>query len=291
MLSKCYQFIPIKMNRFKFLILIFFYFNGCSNKADPFVWINTLPEPWTLSEAEFESFLPQFQEKFPNYHDRIKALNLWRVGTPYGLFCLGEESGQDTDPIIRNDSSDCTVHVLTTLAFAESFSWQHARDVMVDIHYKMDKEGRKKPTFESRWHFTSDRLLHHPQTQQITQTIAKDSELETIQIELNRKESGDEFLKLDWTSQETIQFLPIEKVKKNHLDKLPTVCGVAFVKRSYFKMGIVIAHEGYFIDQSNLIHASSEFGETVNVDFMNYLYKEDGTPRFDGVMFYSIHPS
>ena len=61
------------------------------------------------------------------------------------------------------------------------------------------------------------------------------------------------------------------------------------VKKSYFKMGIVIAHEGYLIDQTNLIHASSEFGKTVNVNFLDYLFK-DGEPRFDGVMFYKINP-
>ena len=71
---------------------------------------------------------------------------------------------------------------------------------------------------------------------------------------------------------------------------LPSVCGIAFVKWSYFKMGIVIAHEGYLIDNTNLIHASSQFGKTVNADFMDYLYR-DGKPRFDGIMIYKIEPS
>ena len=57
-----------------------------------------------------------------------------------------------------------------------------------------------------------------------------------------------------------IYFIPSEKINENILLKLPQVCGVAFVKREYFKLGIVIAHEGYLIDQTNLIHASSEFG-------------------------------
>ena len=54
-------------------------------------------------------------------------------------------------------------------------------------------------------------------------------------------------------------------------------------------MGIVIAHEGYLIDQEHLIHASSEHNKTVNVDFMDYLLK-DGKPRFDGIMVYKIQP-
>ena len=54
-------------------------------------------------------------------------------------------------------------------------------------------------------------------------------------------------------------------------------------------MGIVIAHEGYLIDNTNLIHASSEFGKTVNVNFLDYLLKDE-EPKIDGVMFYKINP-
>ena len=273
----------------KYIFVISFLITSCTTQADPFKWVDTIPDPWLLSETEFEFYLPQFHERFPNYHDRMKALNLWRVGTPYGLFCLGEESGKDNDPLLRADSSDCTVHVLTTLAFAESFTWQNARDAMVDIHYKMDENGEKKPTYISRWHYTSDRLLHHDRTVDITSSVAHENDLEKVEIELNKKQDGSEFLDLNWSSNETIQFIPTVNITENILLNLPAVSGVAFVKKSYFKMGIVIAHEGYLIDQTNLIHASSEHNKTVNVDFLSYLFN-DGEPRFDGVMFYKINP-
>ena len=273
----------------KYIFVISFLITSCTTQADPFKWVDTIPDPWLLSETEFEFYLPQFHERFPNYHDRLKALNLWRVGTPYGLFCLGEESGKDNDPLLRADSSDCTVHVLTTLAFAESFTWQNARDAMVDIHYKMDENGEKIPTYISRWHYTSDRLLHHDRTVDITSSVAHENDLEKVEIELNKKQDGSEFLDLNWSSNETIKFIPTVKITENILLNLPAVSGVAFVKKSYFKMGIVIAHEGYLIDQTNLIHASSEHNKTVNVDFLSYLFN-DGEPRFDGVMFYKINP-
>ena len=273
----------------KYIFMISFLITSCTTQADPFKWVDTIPDPWLLSETEFEFYLPQFHERFPNYHDRLKALNLWRVGTPYGLFCLGEESGKDNDPILRADLSDCTVHVLTSLAFAESFTWQNARDAMVDIHYKMDENGEKKPTYISRWHYTSDRLLHHYRTVDITSSVAHENDLEKVEIELNKKQDGSEFLDLNWSSNETIKFIPTVKITENILLNLPAVSGVAFVKKSYFKMGIVIAHEGYLIDQTNLIHASSEYNKTVNVDFLSYLFN-DGDPRFDGVMFYKINP-
>ena len=273
----------------KYIFLISFLITSCTTQADPFKWVDTIPDPWLLSETEFEFYLPQFHERFPNYIDRLKALNLWRVGTPYDLFCLGEESGKDNDPLLRADSSDCTVHVLTTLAFAESFTWQNARDAMVDIHYKMDENGDKKPTYISRWHYTSDRLLHHDRTVDITSSVAHENDLEKVEIELNKKQDGSEFLDLNWSSNETIKFIPTVKITENILLNLPAVSGVAFVKKSYFKMGIVIAHEGYLIDQTNLIHASSEYNRTVNVDFLSYLFN-DGDPRFDGIMFYKINP-
>ena len=273
----------------KYIFVISFLITSCTTQADPFKWVDTIPDPWLLSETEFEFYLPQFHERFPNYHDRMKALNLWRVGTPYGLFCLGEESGKDNDPLLRADSSDCTVHVLTTLAFAESFTWQNARDAMVDIHYKMDENGDKKPTYISRWHYTSDRLLHHDRTVDITSSVAHENDLEKVEIELNKKQDGSEFLDLNWSSNETIKFIPTVKITENILLNLPAVSGVAFVKKSYFKMGIVIAHEGYLIDQTDLIHASSEYNRTVNVDFLSYLFN-DGDPRFDGIMFYKINP-
>ena len=78
-----------------------------------------------------------------------------------------------------------------------------------------------------------------------------------------------------------------EKMTFDLMSDLPEVCGVAFVKRDYFKLGIVIAHEGYVIDRSNLVHASSEFGKTVNVNLLEYM-KKDGKYRFDGIMFYEI---
>ena len=86
-------------------------------------------------------------------------MNLWRIGTPYGIFCLGEERGVDKDPIIRIDTSDCTVHVLTTIAFAESKSFNEAHHSMIKLHYKPGKNGEIEPNYKSRWHFTSDSII------------------------------------------------------------------------------------------------------------------------------------
>jgi hypothetical protein len=73
------------------------------------------------------------------------------------------------------------------------------------------------------------------------------------------------------------------------LKRLPEVCGVAFVKKSYFSQGIVIAHEGMIIDNTDILHASQGRGTTLREDFMTYYFREDG-PVFDGLLVYRFEP-
>ena len=156
------------------------------SEDNSYSWIKKIPKPWVLSQKNLDIHLKDFHRKFPNFHDRLIALNLWRIGTPYGIFCLGEERGVDKDPIIRIDTSDCTVHVLTTIAFTESKSFNEAHHSMIKLHYKPGKNGKIEPTYKSRWHFTSDRILNHPRTTDMTSTIFAFSDLESIEIELNK---------------------------------------------------------------------------------------------------------
>ena len=271
----------------KILLLNIVILSSCVSKSKSFEWVENLPSPWMLEEDVFESYLVQFHNRYPDFHQRLKAINLWRIGTPYGLYCLGEENEQDPDPIIRHDSSDCTVHVLTSLAFAKSLTYKEARMNMIDIHYKPDDNNLKVPSYDLRWHFTSDRLLNHPYTVDFTSNLVDLTKIEKINIDLNRKENDELFLDLNWTSNVTIEYIPSNMVDIALLSSLPSICGVAFVKKDYFKLGIVIAHEGYLINRTNLIHASSEFKKTVDVNFINYL-KNNEKYRFDGVMFFEI---
>ena len=72
------------------------------------------------------------------------------------------------------------------------------------------------------------------------------------------------------------------------LSNLPSICGAAFVKKDYFKNGIVIDHEGYVLNGKDLIHSSSIEKKTVNVDLLSYLKKGEQAFRFDGIMFFDI---
>ena len=266
----------------KFLfIVILLLTTGCQDHWD---WISTLPKPWTLTEDEVSELLPEFRSRFPDFHERLKAFSLWQVGKPYEIFKLGEEKEPDPDPIIRLDVSDCTVHVLTCLAFAQSDSWDKAKNNMIHIHYK-----DRQPDFTTRWHFTSDRILSHPGTIDITKTLLPIEKLRTANVTLNQKENGGELLDLSWDRKVEAHYVPNNEINPNLLKKLPGVCGIAFVKKSLFELGIIIGHEGMLIDNQFLIHASSSAGETEKVDFLSYYFSE---PKgiFDGVMFYEFRP-
>ncbi|MFQ6604140.1 MAG: N-acetylmuramoyl-L-alanine amidase-like domain-containing protein [Fidelibacterota bacterium] len=248
-------------------------------------WVQDLPKPYTLSESEISTYLYQFQTRFPDYQDRLKALALWRLGTPYKIYQLGEEKEPDPDPIIRLDVSDCTAHVLTSIACAHSANWEEARQRMIDIHYKPDETGHKVPSYEKRWHFTADRITHNPYTVDITPSLLDKKKLVETGLVLNLKTNGEEFLDIDWQENFHGYYIPSEEITPALLQKLPEIAGIAFVRKDYRKNGILIAHEGMMSDRADVLHASMEAGATVRVPFMDYYFR-DGGPLFDGVMFY-----
>ena len=271
------------------LLFFIFYFLFFTNSCTEIKWIDTLPKPWTLSEDALTKILPKFHEEYPDFHDRLLAFSLWQVGKPYELFCLGEEEGRDLDPIFRLDVSDCTVHILTSLASIQSQSWSDAKSKLIKIHYKPNSIGKSTPTYNSRWHYTSDRIENNPSTKNITNSLVLPDKLKSVSLTLNQKSNGKEFLELDWKKSIIINYIPSDNITSEIFEKLPVISGVAFVKESYFDTGLIVAHEGMIINNKNIIHASSEYKKTVNMDFMEYYFRSDG-PLFDGVLFYSFHP-
>ena len=271
------------------LLKFIFYFLFFTNSCTEIKWIDTLPKPWTLSEDALTKILPKFHEEYPDFHDRLLAFSLWQVGKPYELFCLGEEEGRDLDPIFRLDVSDCTVHILTSLASIQSQSWSDAKSQLIKIHYKPNSIGKSTPTYNSRWHYTSDRIENNPSTKNITNSLVLPDKLKSVSLTLNQKSNGKEFLELDWKKSIIINYIPSDNITSEIFEKLPVISGVAFVKESYFDTGLIVAHEGMIINNKNIIHASSEYKKTVNMDFMEYYFRSDG-PLFDGVLFYSFHP-
>ncbi len=260
---------------------------ACDQEQTPDEWISGLPKPWTLNQDQMSEILPQFQKRFPDFQTRLKYIALWRVGTPYEIFKLGEGVEPDPDPILRYDVSDCTGHNLTSLAAARSSSWDEALATMIDIHYKPDSNGIKSPRYTSRWHYTVDRITANPNTVDISQTLLPLEEMDSVKITLNQKDNGEPFLDLDWTRPMTVHFIPNNQITADLLAKLPSIVGVTFVKQKYFKMGIVMGHEGMIIDGKYLVHASQSAGKTVKLNFLDYYFPESG-PFFDGIMIFKF---
>ena len=269
------------------VILLTFSTYTCDKAISDDEWIAQLPKPWTIDKEQMDEILPKFQQRFPKFETRLKYFALWRVGTPYEIFKLGEGVEPDPDPIIRFDVSDCTGHNLTSLAASKSSSWDETLQNMIKIHYKPDSAGKKVPSYTSRWHYTLDRITANPYTVDITRSLLPMNQLDSVNIILNKKENGEEFLDLDWERKMTAWYIPNSQINKALLDKLPEIVGVAFVKPKYFKMGIVIGHEGMIIDGKYLVHASQSAGETVKQDFLEYYFPESG-PFFGGIMIYEF---
>jgi len=83
-------------------------------------WLARQKPIYQLGLAEINSILKELPQQFPDKKERLKALTLWRLATPYQPGPLGEEKGPDKDPIFRTEVTDCTAFILTTAALLHS---------------------------------------------------------------------------------------------------------------------------------------------------------------------------
>ena len=111
-------------------------------------WIDNQKKLYELSSTEIDSLLEEVWQRFPEEEERLKTLAILRLGTPYQLGCLGEESGRDKDPIFRLDVTDCTAFILTNTALLLSKNLEEAREMMRFLNYQPGEDI----TFENRLH-------------------------------------------------------------------------------------------------------------------------------------------
>ena len=263
-------------------------------------WLESQPRIFEIAgdHAGVDRLLSELQRRYPDFQQRLRAVALLRLGTPYVLGCLGEERPPDTKPVFRLDVSDCTVHVLTCSALAHAHTWNEAREWMKKLNYypasaASGNIGGRAPahgpiTYENRVHFTEDRIVTSTwyRTAQAPFEAARPA---SVTLTLNRSQEGKPALAIPWQKPMTIRYLPVSEVTPTLLERLPSpVAGVAFVRKKLFPQGLVVAHEGLVIDQKWLVHANSIKKETVKVDFLAYLKKN--ADWFDGVIFFENLP-
>ncbi len=244
-------------------------------------WSPPTPPLFEASPAQIDSLLADSHWGAFTIEEKLKVLAELRTGTPYLFGCLGEGVEPDPDPVFRLDKTDCTVLVITNTALLHSESILQARRVIERVHYR-----DSIPSFESRYHFTSDRILSSPYYEELTHKAAPDSILTTLTVQLNRKVDGGHLLPLDWEKKVTIRYLPTCQVVPEILTRLPAACGVAFIKEANILEGYLVSHEGILLDGTHLHHASSKAGEVVETSFLDYLGTGEPEPYFDGVIFY-----
>jgi hypothetical protein len=240
------------------------------------------PALWDLPRSEMDARLARWQAEDPDLDARIRAILLARMGTPVRLGCLGEAAPPDTEPVFRLDEVDCTVLVLTTAALAHARTLEEAERNMAYANYR-DVDGARPITYETRLHFTEDRLDASPYFRDVTAQVVPESLLASVTLTLNRKESGERLLPIAWERPITLRYLPTSRVTPALLRSLPSLVGVAIVKKSTFPIGLAVAHEGVLLDGQRFIHASSEDRRVVGVPFGEYVAKHRA---FDGLVFY-----
>lgn len=248
-------------------------------------WVSNQKKLYELTPAGIDLILKEVGKKFPNKAERLKALAILRLGTPYQLGCLGEESGRDKDPIFRLDATDCTAFILTNVALLHSQNLEEAKEMMRALNYRPDSEI----TFENRLHFTIDRNMTSPYFQDITAKTICSCSLKTIKLTLNKtRVDGTRLIDIDWEKEIVLKYIPNKYITQELFGRLPLALGIAFVREGDVKIGLDVAHEGLLFDKEDFIHASSAQGEVVKVNFLDYYFDNSENARFDGIILFEV---
>lgn len=233
--------------------------------------------------ARVDSLLADSRWRALSAEEKLIALAPLRVGTPYALGCLGEETPPDEDPFFRLDRADCTVLILTDAALLHATSLADARSWIERIGYR-----GVPASYENRYHFTADRITASPDFQDLTPALLPDSLLREVHVVLNRAEGGAPLLPIPWERDLRIRYLPASSLDGSILARLPAACGVAFVSEANIPRGFLVSHEGLLLGHEILHHASSSAGRVVDVPLLKYIRRVDGAFRWDGLIFFNF---
>lgn len=264
-------------------------FASCLNApaARDFEWVVKHEPFYRMKSRDVDILLSRLHRIFPNFHDRLKAVALLQLGTPYERGCLGEEKPPDRDPLFRLDKTDCTVFVMISSALAHGKNLEEARELMKSINYHPVKPDIDPVSYENRVHFTYDRITSSTYFQDITRDLLPPKSLVETHLILNKKSDGSRLLPINWEKEVTAYWIPAKCIGKELLQKIPSVvAGVGFIRKKNFSQGIIVSHEGMIIDREYLVHADSIKKRVLRTDFLKYL--RQNSDYFDGVLIYEF---
>jgi len=200
---------------------------------------------------------------------RVAAWAFLQVGTPYRLGPLGEEAPPDTDPLIEFATTDCAVLNLVSAALTHARDAGGERRAMAIANYR-----RGNVAYESRFHFTTDRLDSCPYYGDITARVAGRS-CRVATVVLNRKADGSRWIPIDWSRKRVVRYLPRAQAASfaswYESGRIPDAMGVAFVVESKLADGLDVVHESMLWKGRTLLHASSVTGHVVTIPWEEYL--------------------
>ena len=246
---------------------------------------------YELSTTEINQLLSKLRKECPDFEDRLRAITLKRVNTPYSLKPIGDGKGYDPNPVFNITTTNCTAFILTNVALASARSFEQADSFMAYLNYYPVASGQNPINYQNRIHYTTHRLITSDYFYLITDSSADKSKQRTINLILNRKLDGTHFLPIDWQKNVELNYIPRKNISKDLLKRFPHICGVGIVRKELFNQGIIIGHEGIVIDGKDFIHASLSAGKVVRENFYRYTQKRkkpDGKFVCDGIVVYNM---
>jgi len=200
---------------------------------------------------------------------RVAAWAFLQVGTPYALGPLGEERPPDADPVLAFAASDCAVLNLVSAALAHAPEAGGERAAMALAHYR---DG--VVAFETRFHFTTDRLDASPYFRDVTRAVGG-SLCRARRVTLNRRADGGRWVAIDWSREREVTWIPrvhAGRVARWHAaGRIPDALGVAFVRERALGDGLDVVHESLLWKGRTMLHASSATGRVVALPWSAYL--------------------
>lgn len=237
---------------------------------------------YQTNTVELGLLLDELQRRFPNKDDRLKAIAEMYLGAEY----YTEPFINELEDPLPYQRTNCTMFVIYATTMVNSSNYQEALEKVKQVHYRGGIVG-----YKSRYHFTTDRITD-PENHYfsvVTDSYAADpAALWEVSVNLNVRTSGNYLLKnLDgWNKPITVKYIKRDNFTIDKLKFLPRTLGVAFVKKSNWKLGVVVGHEGILID-GDLYHSGSPTTGLYKID--NYFIEKFAKSNWEGVIFFTIN--
>lgn len=237
---------------------------------------NNLPgsPSYNVTEEQEEENKQESSEKEKEERLSLKDCAFSFVGKDYERGPLGEEEDEE---IYREDAFDSTTLVLT---LAAQYNYpENPKEGMKKVNYYPPEEV----SYENRLHFSSYRNKVSDYFEDITREVG-DGFYKTKEVTLNKKrEDEGRLIDIDWEEEVSLDYISAEDVI-SIISRLPEVVGVMFIKEGDEKMGLDVRHEGVVVNQEEFIHGSSNEGEIIKEDLLDFLEES----VYDGVNFFKF---